>query len=220
MALVEGNVTTDLQTPGFGGSPIVIAHNQDAGSDKYIVVISVMANTTSYTGCTYNGTAMTEIRQDVSTSYGRMVIYGLATSDSGSNNVSLSLAADQYNPVSTMVVSFTGCGGVGNDGFTEDAGPPATTTYSVSENSVIIGHILTGTATSTSIEIPNGTTIGLDITNANVNNIHNAGVSGSLSSGSVVSEGNGNTTVAIQTVEITEAGGGGPTDTLKMFHVW
>ena len=76
--LTKGNETAALKNSALGNSSYTFSHTQDVGSDGHLFLICSMANTQSFTGATYNGVAMTEVRQEnVTGNSQRWVIYEL-----------------------------------------------------------------------------------------------------------------------------------------------
>jgi hypothetical protein len=136
MALVLGNQTNSNLNPG--GATQTLAHNHGGGSDGLLLVTIAMSNTVTVTGMTYNGVAMTQVRQDTSTTYSsRYATYSLANPASGSNNIVISFSASQWNSTAIFAQSYSGCGGIGNTGYNDAATTPHSRSLTISAGSSI-----------------------------------------------------------------------------------
>lgn len=174
MSLVIGNKTQINPTPG-NANPYTFSHNQNAGSDKFIMCAFTMRNLVNFSGCTYNSVPMSLLS---SSNFGslqqRFACYGLKTSHSGANNVVISFSGKQWSPMSIFVCSFTGCDGGGNVVNDVLNANPNPENINVSNGSVLYG---TGISDNAFV------TINIDGTNRTLQFQHNTNkqVSGALS---------------------------------------
>lgn len=205
MALAIGNKTFDLNTPS--ASSRTFSHNQNAGADGYLFVL-VACPAITVTGVTYNGVAMTNVSTQTPTVYGtQWTFWKLAAPATGANNVVVSFSAGQFNPVSTYVVSTTGCAGSGSVVFDDTAASPNTSNITVSANSIVMAALIAGNGVGHDITI-DGSSRTLDFTHA-INNSTSGALSAVLTAGSKTTSVAANTNVAGFFMEIQEAGGGG-----------
>lgn len=136
MALVLGNQTNSNQNPG--ASTQTLAHNHGGGSDGLLLVTIAMANTVSVNGMTYNGIAMTQVRQDTSATFSsRYASFYLINPASGSNNIVITFSAAQWNPTAIFAQSYSNCGGIGNTGYNDSATTPHSQSLTISAGSSI-----------------------------------------------------------------------------------
>ena len=200
MGLIEGNITTDRRVPS--GSNYSFSHTQDSGSDGHLVII-IASPAVAVSTVTYGGQPMTEVRED-NTSYSTYwSVWELDAPPTGSNTVSVTLNSGSWNGISTVCYSFTGCDGVGNTSLNNTQSVNQTTSVVISNNSMIIGSVISGNATSAYIEIPDGTSRTLDW-NHNINNYTFGGISPTLSSGSKTIQGGSTANSIIMAVEVLE----------------
>lgn len=156
MAIAIGNKTQSNQNPN--GTSQTLAHNQNTGSDRGLLVVITMASTVNFSGCTYNGTAMTLVRNEFSSSEGQRVAgYYLANPDTGSNNIVVSFSGSQFNSTSIFAVSFTGAGGVDTSGWTNSASTPSSQSLTIASNSIIYASGISGNAQNTGYDIGGST---------------------------------------------------------------
>ncbi len=201
MALVIGNKTFDLNTPST--SSRTFSHTQNAGADRYLYIL-VACPATTVTGVTYGGVAMTKVSTQSPGVYGtQWSFWKLANPNTGANNVVVSFAAGQFNPVSTYVVSTTGSSGSGNVVFDDTAVSPTTSSITVSANSIVMCGLLAGNGVGHNITI-DGSSRTLDFTHA-INNSTSGALSQVLTSGSKTTSLSGSTSVAGFFMEIKEA---------------
>lgn len=204
--LTKGNETTALKSTSLGNTTYTFSHTQDAGDDGHLFLICAMSNTQSFSGATYNGVAMTEVRQEnVTGNSTRWVIYELDDPATGANDIVVTFSNAQWNPQSFVAVSFTECAGAGNDSYTTYGGSPVTSTFTVTENSMVFQAGLSGNTTSNTCEIPQGSSRTLIMEHNASSAYHWAAVSPTLSAGSTTFENNANTNVALINVEVLEA---------------
>lgn len=136
MALVLGNQTNSNLNPG--ASTQTLAHNHGGGSDGLLLVTIAMSNTVSVTGMTYNGVAMTQVRQDTSATYSsRYATYRLTNPSTGSNNIVISFSGAQWSSTAIFAQSYSGCGGIGNTGYNDAASTPHSQSLTISAGSSI-----------------------------------------------------------------------------------
>ena len=200
MPLVKGNTTSDRRVPS--ASTYSFSHNQNTGSDGYLFVV-IACPATTVSSVTYGGVGMTLVQRQ-STGYSTdWTVWRLAAPLTGVNTVLVTMAGANFNGVSTFVVSFTGCAGVGNTAYNGTAANPVTTSVTISTNSMIIGAVLGGNSTTAYIQIPQGTGRTLEW-NDNINNFTWGAVSPSLTSGSKTCQGGSTATNIIMLTEVKE----------------
>lgn len=136
MAIAIGNKSNANSTPGATSQ--TLAHSQNVGSDGLLLVTITMSNSVDFTGCTYNGVAMTLVRNHnfVSESQ-RQATYVLTSPATGSNNIVFSFSGAQWNPTSVFAVSFTGASGYGAEAITGPSATPNSQSLTISANSII-----------------------------------------------------------------------------------
>ena len=183
MALTLGNKTYSNPTPG--STSYTIAHNHNTGDDGLLLACFVMSASTTFSGCTYNGTSMTNHLDFFSSSLSqRWAIYSLTSPSTGSNNVVVSFGGNQWNPISIALISWTGSSGVGNVGNNDEASTPHSRTLTVSQNSQIYAFGTSINAQTSGHQI-DGSTRPNEFSH-NTNRITRGGISLSgLSSGSI-----------------------------------
>jgi len=208
MAIAIGNKTESNLNPS--ASTQTLAHNQNTGTDRGLLVVVTMANTVDFSGCTYNGVAM-DLVQNVNYSgqSQRCAAYYLQNPDTGTNNIVVSFSGSQFNPTSIMAVSFTGAGNYGAFGSNGAVTSPNSQSITISENSIVYLTGLSSNAQNTQY------TIGGSSRTFEFSHNSNRIVRGALSA-TGLSAGATNVTTAADTgsvtnfrVEITEAGAGG-----------
>jgi len=151
-----GNSSNANPTPGSNSHSIT--HNQNAGSNKLLVVLVTMSNASSrtYTGATYGGVAMTQLYQINRGGLSqRMVCYHLESPADGNNTLQINFNGNQWNPISIHARSFTGSGGVGASTRTGGQATPHNGTLTVADDSLIM---ITSCAVNTILtqQIPTG----------------------------------------------------------------
>jgi hypothetical protein len=207
MALVIGNKTYSLSTPA-SSLTVTVAHTQNVGADGYLFVVLHMNTSASVSGITYNGVALTQFASVLPSTYSTTwQFWKLASPTTGSNNLVVTLASNQWNPLSLQIFSVTGSAGNGSVLFDNTAPSPNTGSISVSANSYVWGGGLTGSATAQVITI-DGSSRPLDYTH-NINNYTTGSFSLQLTAGSKTTSISGTTDVAANFFEILESGGGG-----------
>ncbi len=135
----KGNTTNANPTPGSNSHSI--NHNQNAGTNKLLVVFVTMsnANNRTFTGATYNGIQMTQLYQiNRSGLSQRMVCYHLESPADGNNTLKINFNGNQFNPISIHIRSFTGSGSVGTHALVGAQSTPNTKNLTVEEDSLIM----------------------------------------------------------------------------------
>jgi hypothetical protein len=180
MAIVVGNKTY-ANPVNLSTSSYTFAHNQNVGNGKYLLVCVCMPNTVDFTTATYNGVAMTLLLNFNSTSLSqRWAVFGLATTNTGSNNVVVNFSGTQWNSISVAAISFTSCAGarlIGNDNISTT---PNSKTNKYNLNSRIFALGVSGTNQSNPYTV-NGSNVALEFTH-NVGSIVSAILSNPLTS--------------------------------------
>lgn len=213
MPLVKGNTTSDRRVPS--SSTYSFTHNQNTGSDGYLFIV-IACPATTVSSVTYGGVGMTLVQRQ-STGYSTdWTVWRLAAPLTGANTVLVTMAGANFNGVSTFVVSFTGCAGVGNTAYNGTAANPVTTSVTISTNSMIIGAVLGGNNTTAYIQIPQSTGRTLEW-NDNINNFTWGAVSPSLTAGSKTCQGGSTATNIIMLTEVQEVAAVVNTQGLLMF---
>lgn len=213
MALTKGHTTSDRRVPS--ASTYSFTHTQNGGTGDYLFVV-IACPATTVSSVTYNSVGMTLVQRQ-STGYSTdWTVWRLASPTHGSNTVLVTMAGANYNGVSTFVVSFLGCAGVGNTAYNGTAANPVTTSVTISANSMIIGAAIGGNNTTAYIEIPQGTGRTLEW-NDNINNFTWGAVSPSLTSGSKTCKVGSTATNIIMLTEVKEVAAVVNTQGLLMF---
>lgn len=136
MALNLGNQTNSNQNPG--GSTQTRAHNHNAGIDSMLLVTIAMSNTVSVNSMTYNGVAMTQVRQNISSNFSsRYATFRLMNPSNGNNNIVITFSGAQWNSTAIFARSFSGASGTGNTGFADASNTPHSRSLNVSAGSRI-----------------------------------------------------------------------------------
>jgi len=152
MAIAFGNITTSNANPN--GTTQTLAHNQNTGSDRTLLVCITMSNSVNFSGATYAGIAMTLIsNNNVVGSSQRVAAYYLQAPATGSNNIVVSFSGSQFNSTSIMAQSFTGAGSLDTSGFTDSATTPSSQSLTIVANSVIYATGLSANAQNTDYSI-------------------------------------------------------------------
>lgn len=205
MAITIGNKTQSNQNPN--GNSQTLAHNNNGDS---VLVVITMANSTDFSGCTYNGTAMDLIQNvNYSGQSQRCAAYYLENADSGSNNIVVNFTGSQFNSTSIFAVSFSGAGAYGAFGSNGALTTPNSQSITVSEGSVVYLTGLSSNAQNSQYSIA-GSNRAFEFSH-NTNKI----VRGALSAVGLTAGATNVTTnadfgtITNFRVEITESGGGG-----------
>ena len=155
-APTKGNTTNANPTPA--SNSYSFTHNQNAGSNKLLIVLVTMSNATSFSSATYGGVAMTQLYQQNRGGLGqRMVFYYLENPADGNNTLQLNFNGNQFNPISIHARSFTDSGGIGNSTRSGASSTPNTKSLTVSQNDSLI--IITSCSVNQILtqQIPTGT---------------------------------------------------------------
>ena len=151
---IKGNVVNANPTPG--ANFYQFTHNQNTGDDGLLVIQLTMSNVRSYTGCNYGGQSMTQLytvnRGGLSQ---RMAFFYLENPPTGNNTLRVNFNNSVWNPISIHSRSFTGSGGIGNDGKVGGQSTPNTQSLTVANDSLIMATACSINAIST-IQIPQG----------------------------------------------------------------
>ena len=152
MAIVIGNKTQSNQNPN--GSNQTLAHNQNTGSNRGLLVVITMASSVNFSSCNYGGVAMSLIQNSLFSSEGqRQAAYYLADPATGSNNIVVTFSGSQFNTTSIFAVSFTGADGVDVFGSNAGATTPNSQSLTILANSIIYASGLSSNAQNTQYSI-------------------------------------------------------------------
>ena len=167
MALAIGNKTVELATPS--ATTRTFSHNMSTGSNGYLFIVLAMSNSTTFSGVTYGGVAMTLMSAFTTTVTNTNTnIYSLQNPPTGANNVVVTFGVAQYNPVSSFAFSATGCSGSTNYNFFQTTTSPNAGYLTVSANSLIFADLIAGNNVGHTITI-DGSSRPLEYTSA-INN--------------------------------------------------
>jgi hypothetical protein len=205
-ALTVGADTDYSQNVTAGVTSVSFAHTQATGADGFLIVYVFVPSTTTST-VTYNGTALTKLtsKSNPRSITGEWTIWYLASPATGSRTLQINFAACPYGQVSIQAYSFTGCNGIGNNGYNGSSVLNNTASLTVSANSRIIAGNLSGNNTSSYVEIPSGTSVTKTWNHGNLGVYGYGGISAALSAGSKTAKGGNTDYNAIWAVEILEA---------------
>lgn len=189
----------------------VFNHNSGiAQSDKQLVVVVTMANTTNFGNASYNNVLMTPVlAQNFSGLSQRQRIYTIENPSDGTNQFRVDFTGNQWNGVSIACYTFIGCSGIGNTGVNGGSSTPNSKTLNCSNGSIILACAISNNAFQNfsidNVSLPT-------LYQHNVNKQTSGVLSNNVSAGlidvtSVVNFGN----VTNIRVEILEAGGTPPT---------
>tara|TARA_R110002167_G_scaffold352273_2_gene565178 strand:+ start:16518 stop:17174 length:657 start_codon:yes stop_codon:yes gene_type:complete len=136
MAIAIGNKTASNQNPA--GSSQTKSHNMSTGADGTLLVVITMSNSRNFTGCSYGGVTMTQVRnQNMGNLSQRQAMYILQSPLTGVNNIVVTFNGNQWNPTSIFAVSFTGAGGVDTHAGTGLLSTPNSQSLTIVANSII-----------------------------------------------------------------------------------
>ena len=136
-APIKGTATSANPTPGSNFKSQ--NHNQNTGSDGFIIAMFTMSNARSYTGCTYGGVSMTQLYQINRGGLSqRMVFYYLANPPTGTNALRVNFNGSVWNPISMHIRSFTNCEGIGSNANTGGTATPNTQNLTVSQDDSLV----------------------------------------------------------------------------------
>lgn len=210
-AVTSGNQTFDSFTPS-ATSYTISDHNQNTGSDRYMVVVVAFTSLGTFGGTvssvTWNGVTMTQLQQStIGINSGKLAIFELEDPATGTNDLVINFATSFAGAVSSSIFSFTGAQSGGNSEINSGDPTPTEPTFTISENSMVLG-IHASNYSTVSIELPQGTSRTVLNSGSQVyyGGICGVALSPALSSGTGTYEGNsggGNASLAL--VEIQEA---------------
>lgn len=186
MAIFAGTKTTNVKNPG--SNTITFNHNQNTGSDGFLVIAIAHNKANQLSNVKYNNVALTQrlYYNGSGNKYGYWVFPNPPT---GSNQVKLTFTGQVWNPVGTQVYSFTGAdssnGVLGNNDV-------ANTPHSRTRNGISSGSLMLLMGTSNQAPTQASWTIGGQTLQKrhvlNIGNRMGVGLSSQyLSAGSVVS---------------------------------
>lgn len=116
MAIFAGTKTTNVTNPG--GTTVTFNHNQNSGSDGFLVIAVAHSKSNQISNIKYNNFALTS-RLYYTGSTNKYGFFVLANPATGTNQVKITMTGGTWNPVGTHVYSFTGAssanGVVGNN---------------------------------------------------------------------------------------------------------
>lgn len=206
-AVTAGNKSYINPTPS-SSTYTYSSHNQNTGSDGYLVVCVVSTSTFGVTisGATWNGVAMTQLQQaTISGESCRMALFELEDPATGTNDLVITWSTTQSYSVSVSIFSFTGAQSGGNSEINQSDATPTEPGFTISDQSMVLG-IGASTYETTSIELPQGTSRTLLFSHNAYGKTVKGALSPALSSGTSTYEANtttGNASLAL--VEIQEA---------------
>jgi len=115
-----------------------MSHTVFAGTNRALISVLVMPDDVTFTGCTYNGVAMTElVTHHFGSENQRISMCGLVNPDVGTHDVVVTFSGSQLNPTSMAGWSFSSCGGFGATGVNDAATTPNNQTLTVSLDSLV-----------------------------------------------------------------------------------
>jgi len=136
-APTKGNVTNANPTPG--ANFYQFTHNQNVGSNRFLIVQFTMSNNRSYSSCRYGGQVMTQLYQINRGGLSqRMAFFYLQDPPTGNNTLRVNFNNSVYNPISIHARSFTDCGGIGNSARTGGQSTPNTQNLTVSQDDSLV----------------------------------------------------------------------------------
>lgn len=219
-APTKGNTTASNPTPA--SASYTIAHNMNTGSDGLLIVMLTMSNARTYSGVTYDGTAMTQLYQiNRSGLSQRMAFFYLQNPSTGNNNMVISFSGSVWNPISIFIHSFTGSGGIGNSLRTGGQTTPNAQSLTVSQDDSLVMATACSINAISTIEIPQGTSVSFTTHNTN-RQVGTGAISSNsgFSAGSINIETNSTFgSVTNDRTEILGLGGGGGTTNGNFFLV-
>lgn len=136
MALIKGSQTNSNLNPGASTQTLV--HTHSGGTDSLLLVMMGMANTVNYSGMTYNGVTMTEIRQDPSSVFSsRYAAFYILNPPVGSHNIVVTFTGAQWSPTAIFAISYSGASGIGDNGFNDGITTPHNRNLTINAGSMI-----------------------------------------------------------------------------------
>jgi len=207
-AVTAGNKTYANPTPASNTYTNSV-HNQNTGSDGYLVVCIVGPSSFGVTvsGVTWDGVAMTELQQaTITNASGRMAIYELEAPATGTKDLVVTWSGTQSYAVSVSIYSFTGAESGGNSEINQADATPTEPDFTISDQSMVLGITYSNFGTI-DIELPQSTSRTLLFTNSPFGGSTSAALSPALSAGTGTYESNtGGGSASLALVEIKEAG--------------
>jgi hypothetical protein len=207
MAIAIGNKTASNQNPNGGTQ--TLSHNMSTGADGTLLVVITMANTVSFSGCTYDGVAMTLVRnQNMGTLSQRQAMYILQAPSTGANNIVVTFSGSQFNNTSIFACSFTGAGGVDVHSGNGLSATPHSQSMTIVANSIIY-------ASGVSTQAQSNYSIGGSTSTLEFQHSTNKQAAGALSATGLSAGATDVSTIATSgditnsRIAILEAGGGG-----------
>tara|TARA_R110000796_G_scaffold192641_5_gene309322 strand:+ start:400 stop:1050 length:651 start_codon:yes stop_codon:yes gene_type:complete len=136
MAITIGNKTASNANPS--GSTQTLSHNMNVGADGTLLVVITMPSTVSFNSVTYDGVAMTLVRNQLFSGLSqRQGTYILQAPSTGSNNIVVSFTGSQFNGTSIFAQSFTGAGGLDVEANNGASTSPNSQSLTIQANSII-----------------------------------------------------------------------------------
>tara|TARA_R100000541_G_scaffold26_1_gene66 strand:+ start:220 stop:879 length:660 start_codon:yes stop_codon:yes gene_type:complete len=211
MAITIGNKTQANPTPG--ASFYQLAHNQNTGSDGFLIVAAVMSNSRTLTTATYGGDAMDYVFLKAFNGLGQYTkFWVLENPKTGSNTLRINFSGTQWNPISIYAKSFTGAQAGGNSINLGGASTPRSSNITLSSGSLVYAYGISINAVS-GVQIPTGTATGAEFTHNTNRQVRGGLNTSSFSAGTVqIRTTSTSGSVTLQAYEIQEkatAGGGG-----------
>ncbi len=210
-AVTTGNQTFDSFNPN-ATSYTISDHNQNTGSDRYLVVVLCFSSLGTWggtvSGVTWNGVSMTQLQQATyGINSGKLAIFELEDPATGTNDLVISFGSTFQGAVSSSIFSFTGAQSGGNSEINNGDPTPTEPTFTISDQSVVLGISASNFGTTT-IELPQGTSRSL--LNGGSESCYpgscSVALSPALSSGTSTYESNtGGGSASLALVEIQEA---------------
>ena len=156
MPAAIGNKTASNQNPN--GPSQTLAHSHNAGADGGLLVVVTMQNTVDFTGITYDGALMTQLRnENITGESQRQAAYYIQSPSTGDNDVVISFNGSQFGNTSVFVVSFTGVGASDDDGFVAPTTTPSSQNLTIGVNSIIYASAISSNAQNTGYDIGGST---------------------------------------------------------------
>jgi hypothetical protein len=138
MAIVLGHQTNSNLNPGGATQTLAHTNSHSGGGGSLLTVTIAMSNTVSVIGMTYAGVAMTQARQDVSTSYSsRYATFYIINPTHGNNNIVISFSGSQWSSTAIFAQSYSGANSIGNTGFIDASATPHSQSLTISAGSII-----------------------------------------------------------------------------------
>tara|TARA_B110000211_G_scaffold229546_1_gene287498 strand:+ start:334 stop:1101 length:768 start_codon:yes stop_codon:yes gene_type:complete len=158
-AVTAGNQSFAAWNPN--ATSYTISHNQNTGSDGYLVVVLGFTSLGTFggtvSGITWNGVSMTQLQQAIiNINSGKLAIFELENPATGTNNLVITFSTTFQGSVSSSIFSFTGAQSGGNSEINTGDTTPTNPLFTISDNSMVLGISASNYSTS-SIELAQGT---------------------------------------------------------------